>query len=178
TVEPVPWPTLELPELHGRKLDVVITRLSRPRADDPFGDDLSVETLFADEAVIAAGVKSRWARRRQLSLQELHDACWIGPSQETLTRPPLEPAYQAANMSPPTMRVMTFSVQLRAHLLATGDFVTAMPKSMLKLNPECRELQQLPVRLSSPRFPVVIVTLKGRTLSPPSSYFLMACGSM
>src|SRR5215813_7498310 len=58
-VEPVPWPTLELAELHARKLDVVATRLSKRPADDPFGDDLSIETLFADEAVVAAGMKSR-----------------------------------------------------------------------------------------------------------------------
>jgi DNA-binding transcriptional LysR family regulator len=171
-VEPVPWPTLELPELHARKLDVVVTRLSKPRADDPFGDDLFVEMLFADEAVVVAGMKSRWARRRKITLEDLYDASWIGTSQETLTRTLLKRAYQAANMPPPTMRVMTFSVQLRAHLLAAGDFLTAMPKSMLKLNPECRELKQLPVRLSSPSFPVVIVTLKGRTLSPPVELFL------
>jgi DNA-binding transcriptional LysR family regulator len=70
------------------------------------------------------------------------------------------------------MRVMTFSVQLRAHLLATGDFLAAMPKSMLKLNPECRGLKELPVRLPSPSFPVAIVTLKGRTLPPTVELFL------
>jgi DNA-binding transcriptional LysR family regulator len=31
-IEPVPTPTLELPELHARKLDVVLARLSRPQA--------------------------------------------------------------------------------------------------------------------------------------------------
>src|SRR5712672_2799130 len=36
-IEPVPWPTLELPELHARKLDAVLSRLSRPQGDDPFG---------------------------------------------------------------------------------------------------------------------------------------------
>jgi DNA-binding transcriptional LysR family regulator len=84
----------------------------------------------------------------------------------------LERAYQTANMPPPAMRVMTFSVQLRAHLLTTGDFLTTMPKSMLKLNPECRGLQELPITLPSPSFPVVLVTLKGRTLTPPAELFL------
>src|SRR5258706_45541 len=78
----------------------------------------------------------------------------------------------AGGLLAPAMRVMTFSVQLRAHLLATGDFLAAMPKSMLKLNPECRGLKELPVRLPSPRFPVAIVTLKGRTLAPPVELFL------
>ena len=76
------------------------------------------------------------------------------------------------------MRVMTFSVQLRAHLLTTGDFLTTMPKSMLKRNPECRGLQELPITLPSPSFPVVLVTLKGRTRRLQPSYFSTGCGSM
>jgi DNA-binding transcriptional LysR family regulator len=172
-IEPVPWPTLELPELHARKLDFAVSRLSRPQEDDPFGDDLDIEILFQDEAIVAAGANSRWAkRRRKMTLADLHDASWIGTSSESLSRILLERAYQLANLPPPTMRVTTFSVQLRAHLLATGDFLAAMPRSMLKLNPECRGLKELPVRLPSPRFPVGIVTLKGRTLTPPVELFL------
>ena len=172
TVGPVPSPTLELPELHARKLDFTITRLSKPQADDPFGDGLHVEILFNDEAIVAAGVNSRWARCRKITLTDLRDASWVGTSQETLTRILLDRAYQAKNLPPPAMRVMTYSVQLRAHLLATGDFLTAMPKSMLKLNPECRGLKQLPIKLPNPSFPVAIVTLRGRTLTPPVELFL------
>ena len=172
-IEPVPWPTLELPQLHARKLDLVLSRLSKPQEDDPFGDDLDIDILFQDEAVVAAGANSRWARRRRkITLADLRDASWIGTSAESLSRVLLERAYQLANLPPPTMRVTTFSVQLRAHLLATGDYLAAMPRSMLKLNPECRGLKELPVRLPSPRFPVGIVTLKGRTLTPPVALFL------
>jgi DNA-binding transcriptional LysR family regulator len=170
TIEPVQWATLEMPELHARKLDVVISRLSKPRADDP--DDLDVEILFEDEAVVAAGADSRWARRRKINLADLRGASWVGTSRDTLTRTLLERAYQAAGLTPPAMRVMTFSVNLRAHLLATGDFLTAIPKSMLKLNSECRRLKELPVGLPNPSFPVAIITLKGRTVPPPVELFL------
>jgi DNA-binding transcriptional LysR family regulator len=173
-IESVPWATLELPELHARKLDVVLLRLSKPQADDPFGDDLDVEVLFEDEAIVVAGANSRWARRRKITLADLRDASWVGTSPETLTRILLDRAHRTADLPPPAMRVMTFSVQLRSHLLATGDFLAAMPKSMLKLNPECRGLKQLPVRLPSPGFPVAIVTLKGRTITPPVELFLDA----
>jgi DNA-binding transcriptional LysR family regulator len=170
TIEPVPTPTLEVPELHARELDVVLARLSKP--DDPFGKDLDVEILFDDEVVIAAGVSSRWARRRRLSLADLHDASWIGASPHTLTTMLMEQAFRAKDLPVPTIRVVSFSVQLRAHLLATGDFVTAMPKSMLRLNPECRELKQLPIRLPNASFPVAIVTLKARTLPAAVELFL------
>ena len=170
TIEPVPTPTLEVPELHARELDVVLARLSKP--DDPFGKDLDVEILFDDEVVIAAGANSRWARRRRLTLADLHDASWIGASPHTLTTMLMEQAFRANDLSVPTIRVVSFSVQLRAHLLATGDFVTAMPKSMLRLNPECRELKQLPIRLPDASFPVAIVTLKARTLPAAVELFL------
>ena len=131
-----------------------------------------VQKALADKAVVVAGANSRWARRRKITLADLRDASWVGTPRETLTRTLLERGYQTANMPPPAMQVMTFSVQLRVHLLTTGDFLTTMPKSMLKLNPECRGLQELPITLPSPSFPVVLVTLKGRTLTPPAELFL------
>ena len=35
-VDPLPTPTLELPDLHARKLDLVVSRLSIPHAQNPF----------------------------------------------------------------------------------------------------------------------------------------------
>ena len=151
---------------------MVLARLSRPQADDPFGDDLDVEILFDDEAVIAAGANSRWARRRKIALADLLDASWVGTPRQTFTTIQMERAFQASNLPVPKMRVTTFSVQVRAHLLATGDFVSAMPKSMLRLNPECSGLRQLPIKLAKSSFPVAIVTLKGRTLTPAVELFL------
>lgn len=172
TIEPVPTPTLELPDLHARKLDVVLARLSRPQADDPFGDDLNVEILFDDEAIIAAGANSCWARRRKIDLADLVDASWIGTSRQTLTTILMEQAFQASNLPVPKMRVTTFSAWLRAYLLVTGDFLSAMPKSLLRLNAEGIGLKQLPIDLPTARFPVAVVTLKNRTLSPAVELFL------
>jgi DNA-binding transcriptional LysR family regulator len=172
TIDPVPTPTLELPELHARKLDVVLARFSKPRAEDPFGDDLNVEILFDDEVVIAAGANTRWARRRKIGLADLLAASWVGPPRPAFTTVLVEHAFQASDLLVPKMRAMTFSVQVRAHLLATGDFVSAMPKSMLRLNPECAGLKELPIKLSAPNFPVAIVTLKNRSLTPAVELFL------
>jgi DNA-binding transcriptional LysR family regulator len=172
TIDAVPTPTLELPELHARKLDVVLARLSRPHVDDPFGDDLNVEILFEDEAVIAAGANSRWARRRKIDLADLLEASWVGTPAPTLTTIRLEQAFRDRSLPVPTMRVTTFSVQIRAHLLTTGDFLTAMPRSIMRVNAECSGLRELPIRLPNPSFPVAVVTLKGRTLTPAVELFL------
>jgi DNA-binding transcriptional LysR family regulator len=172
TIASFPKPTVDVPELYARELDVVLSRLSKPLADDPLHADLNVEILFDDEVVIAAGAGSRWARQRKLALEDLHDASWIGVSRETLTATLTEQTFRESGLPVPTMRVVSFSVQLRAHLLASGDFVCPMPKSMLRFSPECKDLKALPIRLPDANFPLAIVTLKGRTLPAAAALFL------
>src|SRR6266850_1695691 len=70
-VNDVASPPLHWPELRERRLDVVLERLVRPLSKEV--DDLNVEVLFEDEAVIAAGAHSRWADRRTVDLAELVD---------------------------------------------------------------------------------------------------------
>jgi DNA-binding transcriptional LysR family regulator len=171
-VDQVVTPTLELPDLHARKLDLVLARLSRPHAQDPFGDDADVELLFDDPTVVAAGANSRWARRRKIHLSELVDEPWVATPRETLTTIVMEQAFQASNLPVPRIRVTTFSLQLRLHLLARGNFLTAMPRSLLRLDAGGIRLKALPVELPIHSLPVAIVTLKNRTVSPVVQLFL------
>lgn len=55
--------------LRERKYDFTITRTQELPTDE--WDDLNVEILFYDELVVAAGARSRWARRRRIGLAEL-----------------------------------------------------------------------------------------------------------
>jgi DNA-binding transcriptional LysR family regulator len=174
TVEPVPTPTLELPDLYARKLDFVLARVPGAQASAHFGDELNIEILFDDEAIIAAGANSRWARLRRIDFEDLVDAPWVGTSRETFPTILLEEAFRARNLPMPRMRVTTFSVQLRTHLLATGHFLTAMPKSMLHLSANSIKLKRLPVEFPNAGFHVAIVTLRNRTLSPPVELFIKA----
>jgi DNA-binding transcriptional LysR family regulator len=163
----VPTPTLEVPELHARKLDIVIAWLSIPR--DQFGDNLNVEILFDDEVVIAVGRNSHWARRRKISLADLVEGPWTGPPRETMATIVLERAFRAGNLPPPKLEVTTFSLPLRHHLLTMGGFLTAMPKSLLRRS---AGLKALPIVLPAHNYPVAIVTVKNRTLSPVVELFL------
>ena len=171
-VDQVVTPTLELPDLHARKLDLVLARLSIPHAQDPFGDDVNVEVLFDDQPVVATGANSKWARRRKIDLSELVDEPWVATPRETVTTAALEQAFQARKLPIPRIRITTFSLQLRMHLLARGNFLTAMPRSLLRLDAGGIRLKALPVELPIRSFPVAIVTLKNRTLSPVVQLFL------
>ena len=171
-VDPAYTPTLDVPELRARKLDVVIERLSTPHPYDQLGGDLNVDVQFDDVPVIAAGANSRWARRRKIDLSEIVDEPWVVTPRETLPTIVMLQAFQASNLPEPKIRVTTFSLELRTYLLATGDFLTSIPKSMLRLNADCAGLKALPVKLPFRNFPVAIVTLKNRTLSPVVELFL------
>jgi DNA-binding transcriptional LysR family regulator len=163
----VPTPTLEVPGLHARKLDMVIAWLSVPK--DQYGDNLNVEILFEDEVVVAAGKNSHWARRRKISLSDLVDGTWTGAPPETMARIVLDSAFRAVSLPVPKSEVTTFSVPLREHLLTRGGFLTAIPKSLLRGS---SGLKALPIVLPPHDYPLAIVTVKNRTLSPVAELFL------
>jgi hypothetical protein len=56
------------------------------------------------------------------------------------------------------------SVYLRINLLATGQFISAFPDSVLNLYARRFALKVLPLELPVRPWPVVIVTLRHRTL--------------
>jgi DNA-binding transcriptional LysR family regulator len=167
-IDHLPAPTSELPELQARKLDIALARL----LPEQFASDLNVEVLFDDPAVIAAGANSRWARKRRIELADLVDAAWVATPRETLTTRLLEQAFRDRGLPAPKLRVTTFSVQLRARLLVEGEFLACMPRSLLQVKVDGVGLRTLPIKLAAHTFPVAIVTVKNRTLTPVVELFV------
>jgi DNA-binding transcriptional LysR family regulator len=163
-------PTLELPELRERSLDMVLARIVTPRASG--ADDVDVEVLFDDELVLAAGAQNRWAHRRKLGLAELVNEPWILTPPNTWCSMILTEAFRARGLNMPKACLTTLSVPLRANLLETGPYITAFPNSVLRLDADRFSLNVLPVDLSIRPWPVAIVTLKNRTLSPVAQRFI------
>lgn len=166
-IDHLPTPTGDMPELHARRLDIALTRVSERQQ---LGDDLNVEVLFDDPAVVAAGANSRWARRRRIDLADLVDGAWVCTPRETLSTMLLEQAFQDRGLPAPKVRLTTFSVQLRARLLTQDEFLTCMPRSLLHAGGG--GLKALPVELARHVFPVAVLTLKNRTLTPVVELFL------
>jgi len=163
---------LEFSELRERKLDLVLARLVRPFGEFTFEEDLSVEHLFDDDLVVVAGRDSPWARRRKIELKELAEVPWVLPPKSWNLLLVTE-AFQAAELAVPPVRVETFSVALRNQLLESGRFIAAVPGSMLRLNAK-HALKALPVNLPKRPWPVVLVTLKHRTVAPMVQLFIQA----
>jgi len=173
-VSDVVAPTLDLPQIRDRTLDLAIVRITGSPSLHPFGDDLDVEVLFNDETLVAADAQSPWARRRKIDLAELVDAHWILPPAATTNSMVVFEAFRACGLAPPRVTLVTFSVALRTNLLVSGRHLTVFPRSMMDLYAARMSLKVLPVKLPAPEWPTVLVTLKNRTVNPAVKLFIDA----
>jgi DNA-binding transcriptional LysR family regulator len=160
------------PGLRERKYDLVLARMWLPR--DRLEDDLSMEFLFDDPVFVVAGLGTQWARRRKVDFAELADEPWLLPPPGSANHDRLVEAFSAAGLKLPTGSLVTFSVDLRARLCARGRYVTVVPSSMLRHGGEGYPLKVLPIKLPPRPWPIVVATLKNRTLSPVAERFI-AC---
>lgn len=171
-VSDVVAPSLDLPQIRNRTLDVAIVRITGSPSRHPFGDDLDVEVLFNDETLVVADAQSPWARRRKIDLAELADVHWILPPASTTNSMVVFEAFLARGLNPPTVSLVTFSAALRTNLLASGRHLTVFPRSMMNLFGPRMWLKVLPVNLPAPEWPTVLVTLKNRMLNPAVKLFV------
>jgi len=152
--------------LRERKYDFTITRTQELPIKE--WDDLDAEILFYDELVVAAGPHSRWARRRHIDLADLVHERWIVAAAFSWNYKRLLEAFQARGLAMPSAGLVTLSNHIVARLLADDDYITAFPGSWVRFN----GLKVLPVDLPLRPWPVTILTLKNRTLSPVVGRFI------
>jgi DNA-binding transcriptional LysR family regulator len=158
------------PGLRERKYDLVLARMWLPR--DRLEDDLNMEFLFDDPVFVVTGLRTRWARRPKVDLAELIDEPWLLPPPGSTNHDRLVEAFSAAGLKLPTGSLRTFSLDLRARLCARGRYFTVVPSSMLRHGDEGYRLKALPIQLPSRPWPITVVTLKTRTLSPVVERFI------
>jgi hypothetical protein len=68
--------------------------------------------------------------------------------------------------------VVSFSLDIRMHLLATGRYLTVLSQSVFEYNRERWSLRRLPVELGVPDMPLAVFTLRNRTISPVAQLFV------
>jgi DNA-binding transcriptional LysR family regulator len=168
-----------LQRLVDRSLDLVLARDLRDTTSGDrgidfgrIGDQFNVEVLFDDELVIVAGARSPWARRRKLELSDLAGAPWILSGPESWNHQVITEAFAACGLGVPKIRMRTFSLHLRINLVERGNFIATLPKSSLRIYGDRFSLKALPVELPVRPWPVAVVTLRNRTLSPVVILFI------
>jgi DNA-binding transcriptional LysR family regulator len=168
----------EYTALRRRSIDLTMLRIVKPPADKSdrlLGgdlDDLNVELLFHDRLVVVAGRCSPWARRRKIDLAELVDEPWVLSELEAWNYVRIAEAFAAHGLRVPRTMLETRSTHLRANLVGLGPYITTFPKSVFSAYADRFSLKELPIDLPKQPWPVVVITLKNRTLSPVVERFI------
>jgi DNA-binding transcriptional LysR family regulator len=155
-------------ELRERRIDLFLGRLP-----NVIEDDIAAEVLFHDRSVVVAGLRNKWTsrRRRKIDLAELADEPWSIPPPEMFVGSLVANAFRASGMTFPPRGVAFGTTRLHYALLASGPFVSIIPSSLLRFDPNLPPLRVLPVDLPD-AFPVGVMTLKNRTLTPVAELFI------
>jgi len=165
-------PNLDLPLLHDRTLDLAIVRSPVPLAVHSQGEQLQAECLFDDPLIVAAGTRNRWTRHRRIDLADLIDEPWIlTPPGAAIYNHVIE-AFRARGLPPPSVIMGTQLAGLRGDMLASGRYIAPLPRSIFNLYAKQFPLKALAVDLPVRPWPVALVTLKNRTLSPLVERFI------
>jgi len=155
----------ELWQVRERQVDLLLGSVSRSFAEE----DLEAEVLYNDRPFIVSGSNNRWARRRKVELEELLGEPWLLPGDDFY----LAETFQSQGFAAPKFGMTSYSVYQRILLLATGRFIGVLSGSVLRFSQaEHSSLSILPVDFFPLTWPVAIVTLKDRTITPVVQNFI------
>ena len=154
-------------ELRERKIDLVLGRLA---SKIEMENDIETQILYQDRIFVVGRLHSRWSSRRKIELTELANEPWGLPSSDSLAGALIREVFRARRIS--IRGAATGSPHLLLSLLTKGPFLVTIPDSVLKFGTNLPPLKVLPVELSVPPWPVGVMTLKNRTISPVAQLFL------
>jgi DNA-binding transcriptional LysR family regulator len=154
--------------LHGRKVDLVVSRTWGSR----FGDDFVGEYLFDESLFVVAGLANPWQRRRSIDFTELLDEPWTLPDLDTVVGAMISEGFRRTGIALPVPRVVSGSMAVRTRLIEGGRFLTLLPGSVLHFGKPRLKVKTLPVTLPLPTQPVEIITLRNRLPNPIEKLFV------
>ncbi len=161
-------PAQQFHVLRERKCDLVVAR----KWTDALEPDMDGQFLFDDEVFVVAGQRSKWLGRRKLALAELAGEHWLLAPVDNEPGSPVFQIFHALGLGVPRASVLSYSLNVRTTLLATGRFLAIVPSSVLRFGAGRSELKVLPVELPAAVQPVAVTTLKNRMLNPAARLFI------
>ena len=153
--------------LDARHIDLVVSRMYTPASEEH-----SVEVLFQDPLVVVTGPNNPLTRRRKIEFAELLDEPWTMQPRENSFGSFAMDAIRASGFAPPRLTVATTSSNLRGEMLATGRYLTMVPRYWVMLPRKNPSLRILRVEFPNTRLDVGIITLKNRSLSRATELFI------
>ena len=156
----------QVQQLRERNIDLLITRATGPQ------DDFNSEVLFEEPFVFVVGRDTKFAQGRRTVLKDIMGCNWVLPPYDSAPGALVAAVFQANGVSPPKPLVKTIAIQLTVSLIASGDFVGILPRSVAALSAHQSALKILPLKSSGPRISAEIVYFNNRTLSPAVVAFM------
>lgn len=135
-------------------------------------DELAAEVLFHDAFAIMASVENPLTRKGKLDWVDLADEPWTFYSLGSFFGAVIAEAFRVNGLEPPRVTVQAESFIVQRAMLVTGRFLTVQPSFMVKLPQWGLRLKALPISLTNSSMPIGIITLKGRSLTPPAELFI------
>jgi DNA-binding transcriptional LysR family regulator len=154
-------------ELDARRIDFVVSRMYSPASVEH-----STEVLFEDPLVVVTGPGNPLARRRRIEFADLLDQPWTLQPRENNFGAFAMDALRDAGVGSPPITVASTSSNLRGEMLATGRYLSMVPRYWVMLPRRNPSLRVLPVEFPNTRLGVAIITLKSRSLSRATELFL------
>src|SRR5262249_50241264 len=149
-----------------RQVDLAVVHVIEPIPEE----SLHAEPLFRDPHVVVAGVHNPWIRRRSLTLGDLTNELWTLHGPDAPYGTVVIEAFRAAGLQLPRT-VVASTLPVRSALLATGRFLSMVPRVVLQFPIRDQALRSLPIDLPTTFRPLALVTLKNRTLNPIAELF-------
>ncbi len=153
--------------LEDRKVDLAIVHMTEPTG----AGNTDAEILFHEPQVVATSVENPWARRRRMTLADLMGEPWTLPPLDSRFGIVVLEAFRTSGLEVPR-KLVTSGLPVRNALLATGRFITMVPRVVLAFQAKPAALVQLPIDLPMTRRPVGIITAKNRTISSAAQLFI------
>lgn len=154
-------------ELRDRSIELMIGRAPAPVSDE----DMVSEVLFEDRLLVVAGSSNKWTRRKKFNFADLLSEPWVLPHPGSIGASLVSEAFRSAGLEPPH-GVCSSSMAFNIYVLAAGRFLCLLPESMVRFSAKHLPLRVLPVDLPLRLRPLLIVTLKNRTLGPAARLFI------
>lgn len=153
--------------LRSRVADIMVGRA--PQGVQSEG--ITFEPLYEEKLFIVAGANHPLVRKRKVTSDDLRQQRWILPSPDTVIG--RLTATSLAALGVPTERpaVTSMSMPLRFQLLATGQFLTTLPGSLLHLSEMGPMLRPLPFDLPQAASDVGLANLRDVSLPPVARLF-------
>jgi DNA-binding transcriptional LysR family regulator len=143
--------------LRDRELEVVLTRWN----PETTPNDLSSEVLFHSPLAVLANKNNPLVKRKKLNLKDLMGERWtLSPPDSYLGRIVAD-IFRRKKLEWPRSIVTTISIHMRVNLLATGDFISVLPTTILRHQGNSAWLRALEVNLGEAG-PIASITLKKR----------------